>query len=63
MHPSLRKPKIFAGLALLILTLSFTFPMLAFHSVLNKVNDSKGNEVSSLVKQFGIFIIRVDIKV
>ena len=50
MHPSLRKSKIFAGLALLILTLSFTFPMLAFHSVLNKVNDSKGNEVSSFSK-------------
>ena len=50
MHPSLLKSKIFAGLALIILTLSFTFPMLSFHSVLNKVNDSKGNEVSSFSK-------------
>jgi len=50
MHPSLLKSRIFAGLALIILTLSFTFPMLAFHGVLNKVEEGKGNEVSSFSK-------------
>jgi len=50
MHPSLTKAKIFAALALIILTFSFTFPMLAFHGTLNKVHDGKSEEVSSLSK-------------
>lgn len=50
MHPSLIKAKIFASLALIILTLAFTFPMLAFHGTLNKVEDGKPEEISSLSK-------------
>ena len=50
MHPSLTKAKIFASLALIILTFSFTFPMLAFHGTLNKINAEKGDTVSSLSK-------------
>jgi len=48
MHPSIIKARIFATLALIILIISFTFPMIAFHGVLNKVNEGKGDEVSSL---------------
>jgi len=50
MHPSLTKAKIFASLALIILTFSFTLPMIAFHGVLNKVEEGKGSEVSSFSK-------------
>ncbi|MFK5937090.1 MAG: cytochrome C [Sulfurimonas sp.] len=50
MHPSLTKAKIFASLALIILTFSFTFPMLAFHGTLNKINDGKEDTISSLSK-------------
>jgi hypothetical protein len=50
MHPSLLKAKIFATLALLILTFSFTFPMIAFHGSLNKISNEKGDEVSSFTK-------------
>ena len=48
MHPSYLKSKIFASLALIIMTISFTFPMIAFHGTLNKIHDGKTNEVSSL---------------
>ena len=48
MHPSFLKSKIFASLALLIMTLSFTFPMIAFHGTLNKIHDDKKEEVSTL---------------
>ena len=48
MHPSFLKSKIFAFLALLIMTLSFTFPMIAFHGTLNKIHDDKKEEISTL---------------
>jgi hypothetical protein len=50
MHPSFTKAKIFASLALIILTLGFTFPMIAFHGTLNKINEGKVEEISSLNK-------------
>ena len=48
MHPSFLKSKIFASIALLIMTLSFTFPMIAFHGTLNKIHDNKKEEISTL---------------
>ena len=48
MHPSFLKSKIFALLALVIMSISFTFPMIAFHGTLNKIHDGKTNEISSL---------------
>ncbi|MDA3946134.1 MAG: cytochrome C, partial [Helicobacteraceae bacterium] len=48
MSSSLIKAKIFTSLALLILTVSFTFPMIAFHGTLNKVDAGRSDEVSSL---------------
>jgi hypothetical protein len=50
MHPSLTKAKIFTTLALIILTFSFTLPMIAFHGTLNKISKEKGTEVSALSK-------------
>jgi hypothetical protein len=50
MHPSLIKAKIFATIALVILTFSFTLPMIAFHGTLNKVDAGKASEVSSFSK-------------
>ncbi|MFK5976432.1 MAG: cytochrome C [Sulfurovum sp.] len=48
MHKSIIKARVFTLLALIILTLSFTFPMVAFHSTLNKIDDGKVDEISSL---------------
>ncbi len=48
MHKSIIKARVFTLLALVILTLSFTFPMVAFHSTLNKIDDGKVDEISSL---------------
>jgi len=50
MHPSFKKSKIFASLALIILTLGFTFPMIAFHGTLNQINEGKTEEISNLSK-------------
>jgi hypothetical protein len=50
MHPSFMKSKIFATLALLIMTVAFTFPMITFHGTLNKIHNGKIDEVSSLSK-------------
>jgi len=50
MHPSFKKSKIFAALALIILTVGFTFPMIAFHGTLNKIHDGKIEEISPLSK-------------
>jgi hypothetical protein len=50
MHPSIIKARVFATLALLILTVSFTFPMVTFHSTLNKIDEGKTEEISSLTK-------------
>ncbi|SHO81501.1 FIG00470065: hypothetical protein [hydrothermal vent metagenome] len=48
MHPSLIKARVFTLLALIILTLSFTLPMIAFHGVLNRVHDNKVEEISPI---------------
>jgi hypothetical protein len=50
MHPSFKKAKIFASLALIILTFAFTFPMIAFHGTLNQIDEGKTEEISSLSK-------------
>jgi len=50
MHPSFLKAKIFAFLALVILTVSFTFPIIAFHGVLNKINQDKVDQVAPFSK-------------
>ncbi|MCK4442635.1 MAG: cytochrome C [Sulfurovaceae bacterium] len=50
MHPSFIKSKIFAILALLIMTISFTFPMIAFHGTLNKIDEGKLKEITPLNK-------------
>jgi hypothetical protein len=50
MHPSFMKSKIFATLALLIMTVAFTFPMIAFHGTLNKINEGKPEEISGFSK-------------
>jgi len=50
MHPSFRKAKIFASLALIILTFAFTLPMIAFHGTLNKISEGKSQEVSDFSK-------------
>nr|WP_321265953.1 cytochrome C [uncultured Sulfurimonas sp.] len=46
MHSSIKKARIFALLALLILTFSFTFPMIAFNGVLTQIDNQEGNQVS-----------------
>ncbi len=48
MHPSFLKSKIFAGIALTILTVAFTFPMVAFHGTLNKIHENRVDEISPL---------------
>lgn len=50
MHPSIIKARVFAIMALLILTVSFTFPMITFHSTLNKIDAGKESEISSFTK-------------
>ena len=50
MHPSFMKSKIFATLALLIMTVAFTFPMIAFHGTLNKIDNGKAEEISEFTK-------------
>jgi len=48
MHPSLIKARVFTLLALIILTFSFTLPMITFHGVLNKIHDDKVDEISPI---------------
>ncbi len=48
MHPSLLKARIFATIALIILTLSFTLPMITFHHTLNDIEDGKIENISPL---------------
>jgi hypothetical protein len=48
MHPSFTKAKIFASLALIIMTLAFTLPMIAFHGTLNKIENGEGDKISPL---------------
>jgi hypothetical protein len=50
MHKSLIKARIFAALALVILTFAFTFPMIAFHGTLNRIDAGKSEEISSFSK-------------
>ena len=50
MNKSLIKARFFAVLALVILTVAFTLPMIAFHGTLNKVDEGKSAEVSSISK-------------
>ena len=44
------KAKIFAALALILMTVAFTYPMIAFHGTLNKISDNKLSEISQLNK-------------
>jgi len=44
------KARVFAALALIIMTLSFTLPMIGFHGTLNKIDEGKIEEISSLNK-------------
>jgi len=56
MHPSFTKAKIFAALALIILTVAFTFPIVTFHGTLNKISEGKGDEVSPIaVKVWNLY--------
>ncbi len=48
MHTSFIKAKIFAALALIIMTFAFTLPMITFHGTLNKIHEGKTDEISSL---------------
>jgi hypothetical protein len=48
MHPSFMKAKIFAGLALVILTFAFTIPIITFHGTLNKIGTGNVEEISPL---------------
>jgi hypothetical protein len=50
MHPSFLKAKIFTSLALIVLTISFTFPMIAFHGVMNKITKNELDKISSFSK-------------
>lgn len=50
MHKSLKKAKIFASLALIILTFSFTVPVVLFHGSMNKIHDSKEADLASIEK-------------
>ena len=46
MHASFIKARVFASLALIVLTIAFTFPMIAFHGTLNKIEEDKTEEIS-----------------
>ncbi len=50
MHASYKKSTIFAALALIVLTFSFTFPMIGFHGVLNKIDEGHKDEIHSFSK-------------
>ena len=48
MHPSIKKARIFATLALLILTFAFTLPMISFNGVLTQIDHGEGEQISPL---------------
>lgn len=48
MHKSFIKSKIFAFIALIFFTISFTLPVVLFHGTLNKIHDNKIDEISPL---------------
>jgi len=51
MHPSLTKARIFAGLALILLTVAFTLPMVGFHGVMNKIEKNEIDKISPFSKK------------
>ncbi len=56
MHPSFIKAKVFAALALIIMTLAFTLPMITFHGTLNKIHEDKIDEISPLaIKTWNLY--------
>jgi len=50
MHPSFMKARVFATLALIVMTFAFTLPMIGFHGTLNKIDEGRTDEISSLNK-------------
>lgn len=48
MHSSFIKSRIYAILALLLMTFAFTFPMIAFHGTLNKIDEGKAEDISPM---------------
>ncbi len=48
MHSSFIKSKAYAIIALIILSVSFTFPMISFHGTLNKIHENKVDKIPSL---------------
>jgi hypothetical protein len=50
MHKSFKKANIFAIIAVVLLSVSFTIPMITFHSTLNKIHDEKTDDISSIAK-------------
>jgi len=46
MHSSFIKSKAYAILALIIMSVSFTFPMIAFHGTMNKIYEDRIDEIS-----------------
>ncbi len=50
MHPSLIKSRVFAGLALIILTVAFIIPIVSFHGVMNKIDSGKSDKISEFSK-------------
>jgi len=52
MNSSLIKSRVFASIALIILTLSYTLPMLSFHGALNSIEAGKIDEISPTTSKF-----------
>ncbi len=50
MNSSYIKSKIYGTLALTLLSVSFTLPMIVFHGSFNKIDDNKANQISSFTK-------------
>ncbi len=48
MDSSFIKSKVYATIALFVMTIAFTFPMVTFHGTLNKIYDNKVDEISPL---------------
>jgi len=50
MHPSFMKARVFAALALIVMTFAFTLPMIGFHGTLNKIDEGRTDEITSINK-------------
>ncbi len=50
MNSSLLKSRIFAAIALIILTFAFTLPIVAFHGVMTKIDEGKAEEIPQFSK-------------